>query len=62
LPAGYRIYDGNYNSEGYSAQFWSSSEYNGSYANFMGLGYNYEKANLFDNIKDNFYSVRCLKD
>ena len=62
FPAGYRDYDGNFSSEGYSAYFWSVTG-NGSYvAYFMFLGYIDETAYLSYYNKNYAFSVRCLKD
>ena len=62
LPAGW-FNKGNYYYEGNYAYFWSSSEYSGYGAVYMGLYYRIEYAYL-DNglIKGYGYSVRCLRD
>ena len=62
LPAGW-FNKGNYYHEGNYAYFWSSSEYSGYGAVYMGLYYRIEYAYL-DNgvIKGYGYSVRCLRD
>ena len=62
LPAGFRDSGGNYNGEGYSANFWSSTEDSSYYAYSMYLFYGYDDALLSNNYKDYGFSVRCLKD
>jgi uncharacterized protein (TIGR02145 family) len=62
LPAGSRNYYGDFNLEGYSAYFWSSTEDNSLYAYFMRLYYNYDYANLRYYNNRYGFSVRCLKD
>ena len=61
LPAGNRDYGGSYNGEGDDAHFWSSTEYDSSFAFNMFLGYNFNYAFLF-NFKYYGFSVRCLQD
>ena len=62
LPAGYRISNGNYDNEGFSAYFWSSTESNSIIAYGMRLYYDYDRAALNGNLKYYGLSVRCLKD
>ena len=62
LPAGSRNYSGNYNDEGYYANFWSSTEYGSNHAYHMYLNYYYDNAFLYYNFKYFGFSVRCLKD
>ena len=62
LPAGYRYDDGDYNNEGYYADFWSSTERNSRSAYYMLLRYDVGTAHLFNNLKNHGFSVRCLKD
>ncbi|MBZ0184236.1 MAG: fibrobacter succinogenes major paralogous domain-containing protein [Melioribacteraceae bacterium] len=47
---------------GATAYFWSSTESNSSYANFMYLYYNFSYVNLYRNHKEVGFSVRCIKD
>ena len=60
LPAGF----GGYSGEGYSAYFWSSTEFDGVNAYFVSLYADKDGAglNAIDDFKDNGLSVRCLKD
>ena len=62
LPAGNRDDIGNYNFEGYSALFWSSTENYSGNAYFMYLNYSSDGAYLDYDYKFNGHSVRCLKD
>ena len=63
LPAGNRISNGNYLSEGNGAYFWSSTEYDSYYnAYYMYLFYDGGTASLFGYSKDYGFSVRCLQD
>lgn len=62
LPAGYRDYNGNFNSAGSRAHFWSSSEYSSSNAYYVDLYCDDEGAYLVYSNKSNAFSVRCLKD
>ena len=61
LPAGHR-YDGDFYSAGYSADFWSATEYDSRYAYFMNPGYDDYGAGLYYNSKHFGFSVRCLQD
>ena len=60
LPAGYRYGGGLFDFEGYTAYFWSSTEYDRHYACDMYLYYDY--AFLVNVNKYHGFSVRCLKD
>ncbi len=62
LPAGGRDDDGSYDSEGYHANFWSSTENGSDYAYRMDLIFSYDDAYLDGRSKNYGYSVRCLKD
>jgi uncharacterized protein (TIGR02145 family) len=62
LPAGVRYNDGNYDFEGYTAYFWSSTEGSSFYAYSMGMDYSLDGAYLGGNNKFDGFSVRCLKD
>ena len=62
LPAGNRHYDGDFDYKGFSAYFWSSSEFNSGNAYYMYLECNYDDAYLGGYGKRSGYSVRCLKD
>ena len=62
LPAGYWNDDGKYDREGYDAYFWSSSEYDRTYAYRMYLSYDYGSAGLVSSYKYDGFSVRCVKD
>ena len=62
LPGGYRNYDGNYDFIGYYGYWWSSSEYDTSYAWFRYLYYSNGFANRNYYGKENGFSVRCLRD
>ena len=62
LPAGGRNGDGEGYNEGDYAYFWSSTELNSNYAYDVHLGYGGEDAGLLYNIKNNGFSVRCVKN
>ncbi|WP_298770557.1 fibrobacter succinogenes major paralogous domain-containing protein [uncultured Fibrobacter sp.] len=62
LPAGGRNNIGDYNSEGYNADFWSSIEDDSFNAYIMDLGCSYDLARLTYENKGYGLSVRCLKD
>lgn len=63
LPAGYRDGCGGYsNREGYSACFWSSTEYSSYDAYYMRLLYGRSDAYLSNFSKNLGFSVRCVKD
>jgi uncharacterized protein (TIGR02145 family) len=62
LPAGYRYIVGTFNELGYNAYFWSSSEYDASYA--WGRGFRYGVASVFRLYygKTAGFSLRCLQN
>jgi len=63
LPGGYCLSDGSFNNLGNSGNWWSSTEYSGSYAWCRGLYYNTDQANRnYSLSKPNGFSVRCIKD
>ena len=68
LPAGGRGSSGGFYDEGFSAYFWSSTEYNGtteynsSHAYDLGLYYVTNSAGLGNGSKGLGHSVRCLRD
>ena len=61
LPAGYYDY-GYFGRGGFSALFWSSTEYDSDGAYSMNLYSNYDGATLFNGDKNFAFSVRCLRD
>ena len=62
LPAGRRNDDGYFTSDGYNADFWSSTEFNSDCAYGMYLRSFSDGAYLYDGYKSNGFSVRCLRD
>ncbi len=62
LPGGDRYNGGYFRNAGGIAYFWSSGEYDSSYAFSLDLYYYYGGAFLYYNFKNNARSVRCLKD
>ena len=62
LPAGYRGSDGRFIDDGNYAYFWSSAEDDSYYAYRMYLIYNYGNADLYYNVKNYGFSVRCVKN
>lgn len=47
---------------GYNTYFWSSTEYDGENAYYLYLNYTSDQVSLFNEHKDQGFSVRCLKD
>ena len=62
LPGGYRTYYGSFGGLGNYADFWSSTESNGSHAWGRSLGYDYDKVLRGYSNKTNGFSARCLQD
>ena len=62
LPAGYRLYGGNFYGGGINAFFWSATEYGSYNAFYIYLYYYNEYANLLSYDKYYGFSVRCVKD
>jgi uncharacterized protein (TIGR02145 family) len=62
LPGGYGGSDGNFISAGNNGFWWSSSEYNASYAYYRGMTYDDEYVRRNMNLKVFLFSVRCLQD
>lgn len=62
LPADYRDNEGGFNSDGYRAIFWSSTESSSDIAYDMNLFFENVNAALGTHAKDYGLSVRCLKD
>jgi uncharacterized protein (TIGR02145 family) len=62
LPAGYRYFDGAFNDVGYYGNFWSSTEYGADDAWGRDLGYNYSVAGRSNYVKEEGFSVRCVRD
>ena len=62
LAAGIRDFHGSYIDGGYSALFWSSSEYSSGFAYYVFFGFKYDSVSLRDGHKRYGFSVRCLKD
>lgn len=61
LPAGHRLFTGEFSNEGKSANFWCSAELNRYHACDLHLYYG-NSATLEYSYKSNGYPVRCLKD
>ncbi len=62
LPGGLRYSDGEYHDFGFSGYWWSSTQYSASRAFFRFLYHQDSCIFRFDNVKQNGFSVRCLKD
>jgi uncharacterized protein (TIGR02145 family) len=62
LLAGRRNLNGYFNSLGYDADFWSSTEYGATTAYVLDLIYNDSSIYLYDFFKEYGFSVRCVKD
>ena len=62
LPAGHRDNNGSFRSEGYNADFWSSTEGSSSSADYWYFGYGYDNVYYYCDNKYFGFSVRCLRD
>ncbi len=62
LSAGYRISSGGFNSLSEIADYWSSTQYNSTYAWARGLGFNTEQVARGESSNNDGFSVRCVKD
>lgn len=62
LPAGYRDFSGPFDFVGSFAVFWSSTEYNSSYAWYRYLSCNYSQVGRYSYYKRSGYFVRCVRD
>jgi uncharacterized protein (TIGR02145 family) len=62
LPGGFRYYYGSFYFIGNYGFWWSSSEYDSTFAWNRFLGYNTGYATRATNYKKNGSSVRCLRD
>ena len=62
LPAGYGDNGKTYDFKGSDADFWSSTEYDSSYAYDVLMNYYDDVAYLFNLAKRQAFSVRCVKD
>jgi uncharacterized protein (TIGR02145 family) len=61
-PGGFRYYNGGFESKGYNAYFWSTTEYFGSSAWYWYLGHYFADV-IFDmDGKTTGYSVRCVRE
>ncbi len=62
LPGGYRDNIGSFGALGIGGGLWTSSEVDSRQSWYRGLHYNYAYLGKFDTIKENGFSVRCVKD
>ncbi len=62
LPGGSGYSDGSFSNVGDYGYWWSATDYNSNYANFMRMGYDRELAGCYGYTKDTFFSVRCVQD
>ena len=62
LPASYRYNTGDFYSAGYRAYFWSATEGDSYFADYVRLDYDYDYAHLYNIFKIYGFSVRCLQD
>jgi uncharacterized protein (TIGR02145 family) len=62
LLTGYRDYYGSFGNLGYSAYFWSSTEYNSTEARNMSLWYDVSGINISGYYLEFGSSIRCMKD
>ncbi|NOR88188.1 MAG: hypothetical protein GQ527_11315, partial [Bacteroidales bacterium] len=62
LPGGYRYSNGSFYFLGRSGDWWSSTEYSGSYAWNRNLGNDSDQVFRYNYYKTYGFSVRCLKD
>jgi uncharacterized protein (TIGR02145 family) len=47
---------------GTNGEWWTSREYPSNIYNFIDIYYTENKVNIYSNMKDYSYSVRCVKD
>jgi len=62
LPGGGRLYNGTFYSQGSYGYWWSASDEDKEVASFLSLYYNYSFVGRNGSLKEEGYSVRCLKD
>ncbi|MDR0517651.1 MAG: ankyrin repeat domain-containing protein [Fibromonadaceae bacterium] len=62
IPGGLGYSGGSFDDAGYRSDWWSSSEYDGYYAYYRSMVYNYKSAYWDVVDKSLLYSVRCVKD
>lgn len=62
LPGGFRFHNGSFFDFGFSGYWWSSTQYSASRAYFRFLYYTDSCIFRFDNLKNNGFSVRCVKN
>ena len=63
FPEGYRSYDGSFDNEGYDAIFWSSTEYNSSFAWGRNLSNDSSNLTRFSSSNKRYgFSVRFVRD
>jgi uncharacterized protein (TIGR02145 family) len=62
LPAGFRITDGSFDGQSFSAIFWSSTEFGSSNAWYRLLDSSVTDVFQFSGNKSNGFSVRCVRD
>ena len=60
LPGGYGYSDGSFYNVGNNGDWWSTTEYNASYAYLRGMIFDYSDSIYYDN-KSNLRSVRCVQ-
>ncbi|MDR0516931.1 MAG: fibrobacter succinogenes major paralogous domain-containing protein [Fibromonadaceae bacterium] len=61
-PGGHSDSGGNFGNVGYNGTWWSSLEYDSSYACYRDISNYYDGAYWNDFDKSNLYSVRCVRD
>lgn len=62
LPGGMRFTDGTFSFMGVIANFWSTTEYDGSQVWYWRLGYSSSEIWNYTDYKSTGFSVRCIKD
>ncbi|MCK4981113.1 MAG: fibrobacter succinogenes major paralogous domain-containing protein, partial [Candidatus Delongbacteria bacterium] len=62
LPGGCRYDTGSFNSLGYSAYFWTTTENSTYTAWYRKLGFDYSSITRYAKEKESGHSVRCIKD
>jgi uncharacterized protein (TIGR02145 family) len=62
LPGGHGSSDGFFHDVSWGGFWWSTSEYGSSSAYYRDMGYDYDGVYLYDSIKSDLFSVRCLQD
>ena len=63
LPGGYGLPDGSFRNTAVDGFWWSATEYNGDYAWYRSINYDFKDVFRYDDWKKNYlFSLRCVKN